>query len=119
MSKQTKNSGSGIKDAMPIAPEPAISQVESDFAMTLSLQKTEWQKMEGVRPVLFSLRTKSGRMIGGVLFVCPTRDIEGDHEAYTFRIGGTNIDDVMLNYATRAVAEAGAIPLAIHPTEAK
>jgi hypothetical protein len=101
----TNVSDSGIKDAPIIAAGQAISQAGEDFAMTIALQKTEWKQMRGVTPILFSLiEPSSGKKVSGVIFTCPTDDIDADNENFTFTVNGINIDEIILNIA---IAESG------------
>jgi hypothetical protein len=107
MSMQTKTLDSGIKDAPIIATGQATSQAGKDFAMTIALQKTEWRRMRGVTPLLFTLTdSTSGKKSSGVIFICQTDEIEADNENFTFTINGINIDKIVEDIA---IAETSGI----------
>lgn len=100
MSGATQTTASGTKDATP-TPKRSVTQAAKDFAMTMALQKTEWQNMEGIKPLLFTLKDgKSGRKAAGVIFVCLTDNIEADEDSFTFLVSGANIDDIVADIAT-------------------
>ena len=99
MSEMNRNTTSGIKGVTP-TPKGLVTQAAKDFAMTVALQKTEWQNIEGVKPLLFTLKNTSGRKAAGVIFICLTDDIEADEKAFTFLVSGINIDDLVADIAT-------------------
>lgn len=98
MSNPTQNTASGTPVAANTASAQAMSEASREWALTVALQKTEWNDLKGITTRLMSLRDKdTGRKFVAVLFASPTDDLEANQEQFTFLVNGIDVDDLVAN----------------------
>lgn len=108
MSKTTQNSNAGTP-VVPLTAPAQVTDAGKEWALTVALQKTEWQELRksGVVTRLLTLTDpKSGRKFAAVFWACATEDLEADNERFTFLVSGTDVDDIVARLGERATEES-------------